>query len=159
MRLSANREARVESNVDEAQARERFVLHMNVNPLVSAFQNLGYRTVAKEIWRHQTRGMDENAPPFSTCELFTQIELRLDKRGDILFCSYHFRHAGAGPCQPTARNRNTRGKWGRQDLWAFLAFATVRLLEMNRTPRSRCTRDDHRRDKLLNPRIRESCGR
>ncbi len=71
-------------SVAKEQDRLRFVLHMDTNPLVSAFQDMGFRIVAKEIWQYQTQGMGDKAPPSSAWEIFTQLEFQLDKRGNVI---------------------------------------------------------------------------
>jgi len=67
-----------------AQAQGRFTLRMHVNPLVRAFRDLGFGIVAKEIWQSQTQGTGDHVPSDSTWEIFTQLDLRLDKGGKIV---------------------------------------------------------------------------
>ena len=67
-----------------AAEKERFVLRMNTNPLFSVIADRGYTIVAKEIWQYQEKGMGRRAPPVSEWDYFVQLELLLNKDGDIL---------------------------------------------------------------------------
>jgi hypothetical protein len=56
---------------------------MNTNPLFSVIADRGYTIVAKEIWRTQEIGMGYRGPA-SEWDYFVQLELLLNKDGEIL---------------------------------------------------------------------------